>query len=125
MLITNSWSLLKLMTILLVMPFNHLMRSLSSPSPPTFSLSQHQGLFKRVGSLHQVTKLLEFGLSISSSNEYSGLIFFRMDWLDLSRDFQESSTTPQVKSINSLVLSFLHNPTLTSIHDYWKNYSFD
>ena len=47
----------------------------------------------------------------------SGLIFFRMDWLDL---LQESSPTPQFKSINSLALSFLYSPTLTSIHDYWK-----
>ena len=55
---------------------------LSSPSP-TFSLSQHQGLFKWVHSLHQVDKLLQFQLSISPSNEHSGLISFRMDWLDL------------------------------------------
>ena len=41
------------------------------------------------------------------------------------RDSQESSPTPQFKSINSLALSFLHSPTLTSIHDYWKNHSLD
>ena len=47
-------------------------------------------------------------------------------WISLSpRDSQESSPTPQFKSINSLVLSFLYSPTLTSIHDYWKNHSFD
>ena len=51
---------------------------LSSPSLPAFNLSQHQGLFQEVSSLHQVTKVLEFQL-----NEYSGLISFRMDWLDL------------------------------------------
>ena len=56
---------------------------LSSPSPPTFNLSQHQGLFKWVSSSHQVAKVLEFSFSISPSNEYSGLISFRMDWLDL------------------------------------------
>ena len=55
----------------------------SSPSPPAFSLSQHQGLFQWVSSLHQVAKVLEFHFSISPSNEYSGLISFRMDWLDL------------------------------------------
>ena len=56
---------------------------LSSPSP-AFSLSQHQGLFQCVGSLHQVAKVLEhFSFSISPSNEYSGLISFRIDWLDL------------------------------------------
>ena len=69
-----------------------------------------------------------FSFSISPSHEYSGLISFRMDWLDLltvQRDSQESSPTPRFKSINSSVLSFLYSPTLTSIHDYWKNHSFD
>ena len=57
---------------------------LLSPSPPAFNLSQHQGLFQWVGSLHQVVKVLEsFSLSISLSNEYSGLISFRIDWFDL------------------------------------------
>ena len=56
---------------------------LSSPSPPTFNLSQHQGLFQWVSSSHQMAKVLEFQLSISPSNEHSGLISFRMDWLDL------------------------------------------
>ena len=54
----------------------------SSPSPPAFNLSQHQGLFKWVSSAHQVAKVLEFRLQHQSSNEYSGLISFRMDWLD-------------------------------------------
>ena len=60
---------------------------------------------------------------ISPSNEYSGLISFRMDWLDLFavQGTLESSPTPQFKSIISLVLSFLYSPTLTSIHDHWKN----
>ena len=52
---------------------------LSSPSPPAFSLSQHQGLFQHVGSLHQVAKYWHFSFSISASNEYSGLISFRID----------------------------------------------
>ena len=56
---------------------------LSSPSPSTFNLSQHQGLFQWVSSLHQVAKVMAFSFSISPSNEYSGLISFRMDWLDL------------------------------------------
>ena len=64
--------------------------------------------------------------SISPSNEYSGLIFFTIDWSDhQSRDSQKSSPTPQFKSINSSSLSFLHSPTLTSIHDHWKNHSLD
>ena len=53
------------------------------PSPPAFNLSQHQGHFQRVSSSHQVTKYSSFSFSISPSNEYSGLISFRMDWLDL------------------------------------------
>ena len=56
---------------------------LSPPSPPIFNLSQHQGLFKWVCSLHQGAKFWSFGFSISPSNEYSRLISFRMDWLDL------------------------------------------
>ena len=56
---------------------------LLSPSSPTFNLSQHQGLFKWVPSSHQVAKVLEFQLQHQAFNEYSGLIFSRMDWLDL------------------------------------------
>ena len=65
--------------------------------------------------------------AISPSNEYSGLISYRMDWLDLCspRDSQESSPTPQFKTINSSVLSFLYSPALTSICDHWKNHSLD
>ena len=54
-----------------------------SPSPPAINLSQHQDLFKWVGSSHQVAKCWSFSFNISPSNEYSGLISFRMDWLDL------------------------------------------
>ena len=56
---------------------------LSFPSPPAFTLSQHQGLFQWVTSSHQVTKYWSFSLSISPSNEHPGLVSFRMDWLDL------------------------------------------
>ena len=73
-------------------------------------------------------KYWSFRFSISSSNEYSGLLSFRMYWLDLPcspRDSQESSPKPQFKSINSSALSFLYSPTFTSIHNYWKNHSFD
>ena len=56
---------------------------LSSLSPLALNLSQHQGLFQGVHSSHQVAKVLEFSFSISPSNEYSGLISFRMDWFDL------------------------------------------
>jgi len=102
--------------------------TLLSPSPPAFSLSQHQSHCQWVSSLHQVAKLLELQLQHQSFQW-----IFRMDflwyWLIWSpcspRDSQESSPTPRFKSINSLALSFLYGPTLTSIHDYWKNHSFD
>ena len=100
---------------------------LLSPLPPVFSLSQHQGLFQWVSSLHQVAKVLEFQLQISPFNEYSGLISFRIDWLDLLAVLGtlEFSPTPQFKTINYLVLSFLYSTTLTSIHDCWQKHSFD
>ena len=62
--------------------------------------------------------------SITLSNEYWGLISFRIDWFDLLADQQtlESSPTPQFKSISSSVLRLVYGPTLTSIHDYWKNH---
>ena len=72
-------------------------------------------------------KYWSFSFSISPFNEYSGLIYFRMDWLGSPcspRDSQESSPTPQFKSINSSVL-YIYSPTLTSIYDYWRNHSFD
>ena len=101
---------------------------LSSPFPPTFSLCQHQGLFHWGSSLHQVTKVLEFQLQHQSFQRT-----FRADFLSdglvgsacSPRDSQESSPTPQLKSVNSSALSFLYSPTLKSIHDYWKNHSFD
>ena len=95
---------------------------LSSHSPPAFNLSQHQGLFASGGQ-----SIWNFAFSISPSNEYSGLISFRMDWVDLPavQDSQESSPIPQFKSINSSALSFLYSPILTSVHDYWKNHIFD
>ena len=99
---------------------------LSSPSPPTFNLSQHQGLFKWVGSSHQVAKVLAL-------QHQSFQWIFRIDFLEDGlvrspcnpKDSQESSPTPQFKSINSSVLSFLYSSTLTYIHDYWKNHSLD
>ena len=92
---------------------------LSSPFPPAFSLSQHQGLFQWVSSLHQVAKVLEFQLRHQSFQW-----IFRTDLLQDGlvgspwnpRDSQESSPTPQFKSINFSALSFLYSPTVTSIH---------
>ena len=64
---------------------------------------------------------------MSPSNEYSELTSFRINWFDLRavQGTQESSPTPQFESINSSALSLLYGPTLTSVHDYWKNHSFD
>ena len=98
------------------------------PSPPTFNLSQHQSLFQWVTSSHQVAKVLEFQLQ-HQSVQWTPRIDLLLNGLVGSscspRDSQESPPTPQFKSINSLVLSFLYSPTLTSIHDHWKNHSFD
>ena len=102
--------------------------ALSSPSPPTPTPSQHQGLFQWVNSSHEVAKVLEFQLQHHSlqRNPRANLLQNGLVGSPCSpRDSQESSPTPQFKSINSLVLSFLHSPTLTSIHDYWKNRSLD
>ena len=63
---------------------------------------------------------------LSWSSLVVGLISFRSPWsLCSRRDSQESSPTPQFKSVNFLVLRLLYGPTLTSTHDYWKNHSFD
>ena len=100
----------------------------SSPSPGTPNPSQHQSLFLWVSSSHEMAKVLEFQFSISLSNEYSGLICFMMNWLDLlavQGILKSLLPTSQLKSINSLALSFLYSPTLTSTHDYWKNHSLD
>ena len=112
------------MPIRSVMPCEHLI--LSSPSP-AFNLSHHQGLFQWVGSSHQVAKVLELQLQ-HQSFQWIFRTDFLKDWMIWSacspRDSQESSPTPQFKSINSSVLCFLYGPTLTSMHDYWKNHSF-
>ena len=75
--------------------------------------------------LFRSPKYWSFSFSISPSNEYSGLISFRIDGFDLlqPKDSQGSSPTTQFKSINSLVLSLLYGPTLLSVHDCWKNFA--
>ena len=100
---------------------------LSSPSSPAPNPSQHQVFSNESTLCMRWPKYWSFSFSISPSKEHPGPISFRMDWLDLLavQGTQESSPTPQFKSINSLVLSFLHSPTLTSIHDHWKNHSLD
>ena len=92
---------------------------LSSPSPPAFNLSQHQGLFQWVSSSYQVAKYWSFSFSISPSSEYSGLMSLRIDWFDLlavqGTLSQESFPTPQFENINCVALSLLYGPTLTSV----------
>ena len=116
-------------SIELMMPFNHLV--LCHPLLLSPSIFPSIRVFFNELALHiRWTKYWSFSFNISPSNEYSGLISFRIDWFDLlglslERDSQESSPTPLSKSINSLALSFLYGATVTSIHDYWKNHSFD
>ena len=87
---------------------------LSSTSSPAFNCSQNQVFSKESVLRIRWPKYWSFNFSISPSNEYSGLVGSPCS----PRDFQESSPTPQFKSINPLALSFLYCPTLTSIHDY-------
>ena len=118
---TISWSLLKLLATESLMPSNHLVlcHHLLLPSifPSIRVFSNESALCIRW------PKYWSFSFSISPTSEYSGLISFQIDSFDLLA-VQETST-PQFKSINSSMLSFLYSPTLTSIHDYWKNHSFD
>ena len=119
--ITNSWSLLKLMSIESMMPSNHLIlcrHPLLLP-PSVFSRIR---VFSNESALHiRWPKYWRFSFSISPLNEYSGLISFRMEWLDLLAEISqvgspldswESSPTPQFKSISSLALSFLYSTWL-------------
>ena len=111
-----------------VMPSNHLIFC-----PPLHLLSSVISSIRVFSSesilCNRWPKYSILSFSISPSNEYSRLISFRMDWLDLlavqGALLYLSSPTPQFKSINFSALSFLHSPTLTSIHDHWKNHSLD
>ena len=102
---------------------------LLSPSPPAFSLSQHQDLFQWVSSLHQVAKVLELQLQLKFPLTMSiqGWFLLKLTGLIslLSRDSQESSPAPQFKSINFLALCLLYSPALTTVCDYWKDHSLD
>ena len=126
--ITNTQSLLKRMFIESEMPSNHLI--LCCPLLLLPSVFPSVRVFSIESVLHiRWTKYwsFSFSFSISPSSEYSGLISFRINWFDILavQGTLESSPTPQFKSISSLALSFLYSPALTSVHDYWKNHSFD
>ena len=130
-----------------VMPSSHLTLCcpllLLRPIPPSIRVFSNESTL-----CMRWPKYWSFSFSISPSNEHPGLISLRMDWLDLlvvqgtlkslqnqynivklknkiKKKKKESSPTPQFKSINSSVLSLLHSPTLTSIHDHWKNHTLD
>ena len=118
---TTSRSLLRLMSMESVMPSNHLVlcHPLLLPSIfPSIRVFSNESVLCIRWPKH-------WNFSIDPSNEYSGLISFTSDWFDPLADSQESSPTPQFKCINSSVLCFLYGPTLTSIHEYWKNHSLD
>ena len=118
--ITNSQSLPKLMFIESVMLSNHLILCrpllLLPPIPPSIRVFSSESTLRM-----RWPKYWSLSFSITPSNEHPGLISVRMDWLDLlavsPRDSQESSPTPQFKSINSSALSFLYSPTLISKRD--------
>ena len=123
--IISSWGLLKLMSIELTMPSDHLI--LCRPLLLLPSIFPSIRIFSNELIFHiRWSKYWSFSFSISPSNEYSGLISFRIDWLDLlAVQGTLKSLLQQFKSISSSVLSFLYSPTLTNTHDYWKNHSFD
>ena len=106
-----------------VMPSNHLI--LCHPLLLLPSIFPSIRVFPNESVLHiRWPKYWSFSFSISPSNDYSGLISFRMDWLHLLavQGTLKISPTPQFKSIYSLLLSFLYNPILISIHDYWNHF---
>ena len=120
----NCWSLLSLMSIESVMPSNHvILCRLLLPLPSIFPSIK---VFSKESVLCiRWPQYWSFSFKICPSSEYSGLISFRMDWLNLAiQETQEFSSTPQFKSISSSVLSFHYSPNLRSIHDYWQNHSF-
>ena len=123
--VTSTRTLPKLISIESVMPSNHFI--LCRPIFLLPSIFPSIRVFSHESALRiRWPKYWTFSFNISPSNEYSGLISFRMDWLDFLavQGTLKSSPTPQFKSI-SFVLSFLYSPILTSIHDYSKNHSLD
>ena len=124
--ITNSQSLPKPMSIESVMASNHLI--FCRPLLLLSSIFPSIRVFSNESALHiRWPKYWSFSFNIIPSNEYLRTISFRIDWLDLllSEGLSRVFSNTTVQSINSLALSFLYNPTLTSIHDYWKNHSLD
>ena len=119
---TISQSLLRFISIELEMLYNHLILCQPLLLPPSIFPSIR--IFSSESALH-ISWPKYWSFSISPSNEYSGLIFFRIDWFDLlaAQGTLKSSPAPQFKNISSSVLSLLCGPALTSVHNYWRNHS--
>ena len=119
---TTFWSLLEPMSIELVVPSNHLILC----CPLLLLPAQHQGLFRWVGSSHQVAKVLEVQFQ-HQSFQWIFRVDFLEDWLVWSpcspRDSQESSPAPQFEGINSSALSLFYCPAFTSIHEDIMKYT--
>ena len=123
--ITNSWGLFKLMSIESMMPSNHLI--LCHPLLLLPSIFPGIRIFSKESFVCiRWPKYCSFSSSINLSNEHPGLISFRIDWLDLQtvQGTLESSPTPQFKA-SILRHSSFFIVQLSSLHDYWKNHSFD
>ena len=123
--ITNSWSFPKLMSIELVMTSNHLI--LCHPLLLLPSVFPNIRVFSNESALC-IRWPIEFQLQhqIFQWTPRTDLLLDRLVGSPCNpRDSQESSPTPQFKNINSLALSFLYSPTLTSRHNHWKNHSLD
>ena len=119
--VANSRSLLKLMSIESVMPTNHLI--LCCPLFLSPSIFPSIRVFSNKSALCiRWPKYWNFSCNISPSNEYSGLIFFRIDWLDLLAI--QGTLKSLLQHHNSLALSLLCGPALTELHGYWKNHNF-
>ena len=125
--ITKSQSLLTLMSIELVMPCNHLILCRPLLLPP--SIFPSIKVFSNESVLRiRWPKYWSFGFNINPSNDYSGLISFRMDWLDLLAVQGTLKSLHQYHSSRASILqhsAFFMVQLITSIHDYWKNHSLD
>ena len=124
--ITNNQSSLKLMSIESVMPSSHLMLCRLLLLLPTIPPSI-RGFSNESSLLMRWPKYWSFSFSISPSNEYLGLISIRIEWLDLLavQGTLKSLLQHHRSKASILRCSAFFNPTLTSIHDYWKKHSFD
>ena len=121
---TISQSLLRLMSIESVIPSNHLILCYLLLLLP--SIFPSITVFSKESVLHiRWPKDWSFSFSISPSIEYSGLISLRIDWFDLLAVQGTLKSLLQHHNSKHQFFSLLYGPTLTSIHDYWKNHSFD